>query len=131
VYKVSKILRVVLTRYEFFKILALCHTHCRKNRYFTKFISRKDYAQKLWNFVYNLVHLRSHCGQSFRAKFENTVLLESWVLSDKIIKKSISQKQRREGMNPFQLFHTSLRSTYVQNMESKWLEHLGTFPRKQ
>lgn len=32
-------------------------------------------------------------------------------------------------MNPFQLFRTSLSSTYGQKMKSKRFEHLRTFPR--
>jgi hypothetical protein len=42
----------------------------------------------------------------------------------------ITREQRREGMNPFQIFHISLRSTYDRKMGPKRLEHLGMFPRK-
>jgi hypothetical protein len=48
----------------------------------------------------------------------------------KLSKMVITREERPKGMNPFQVFHTSSRSTYDQKMESKWLEHLGTFPRK-
>jgi hypothetical protein len=33
-------------------------------------------------------------------------------------------------MNPLQIFHILLRSADEQKMESKQLEHLGTFPRQ-
>ncbi len=42
----------------------------------------------------------------------------------------ITQEQRREGTNPFQVFHTSSRSTYSQKMKSKQLNHPNMFPRK-
>jgi len=42
----------------------------------------------------------------------------------------ITREQRREGTNPFQVFHTSSRSTYRQKIESKRVEHFNMFPRK-
>ncbi len=46
------------------------------------------------------------------------------------LENSISRKQRREGINPLEVFHTSLRSTYRQKMGPKGPKHLGKFPRK-
>jgi hypothetical protein len=42
----------------------------------------------------------------------------------------IAQEERREGTNPFQVFHTSSSSTYRQKMESKQLDQPNMFPRK-
>ncbi len=52
------------------------------------------------------------------------------VVGQKSSEMIITGEIRREGMNPFQVFHISLRSTCGRNMEAKRLEHLGMFPRK-
>jgi hypothetical protein len=46
------------------------------------------------------------------------------------VENSISRKQRREGINPLEVFHTSLGSTYRQKMGRKGLENLGKVPRE-
>jgi hypothetical protein len=47
------------------------------------------------------------------------------------LENSISREKRREGMNPLEIFHTSLRSTYPQKMEPKGFGHLGNLPRQR
>ena len=53
------------------------------------------------------------------------------VVGRKSTKMIITREQRREGMNPLQVFHTSLGSTYRQKMGPRRLEHLNMFPRKR
>ncbi len=43
------------------------------------------------------------------------------------LKNSTSHEQRRKGINYFQIFHASSRSTCGQKMNSKILEHLNAF----
>lgn len=65
-------------------------------------------------------------GQKFAIRFFSKYLAAGRT-SNKIF---ITQEQRREGINRFQFFHTTLRSVYGQKMGHKRLEHLGIFPRK-
>jgi hypothetical protein len=52
------------------------------------------------------------------------------VLDRKSSKTIITREQRCEGLNPFQIFHASSRTTCDHKMGSKTLEHLNTFPRE-
>ena len=51
-------------------------------------------------------------------------------VSRKSSKTVTTRERRNEGMNPFQAFHASSRSTCGQKMGSKTLEHVNMFPRK-
>ena len=43
---------------------------------------------------------------------------------------AITQARRHKGTYPFEVCHTSSRSTYRQKMGPKGLKHLGNLPRK-
>jgi hypothetical protein len=58
------------------------------------------------------------------------IFSEYVAVSRKSSKTVITRERRNEGMNPLEVFHTSLRSTYRQKMGPKGLKHLNMFPRK-
>ena len=52
------------------------------------------------------------------------------VTSCHIVKIQYLRKKAARAQIPFEVFHTSLRSTYGQKMDSKLFNHLGRFPRE-
>jgi hypothetical protein len=57
------------------------------------------------------------------------IFLEYVAVSRNSSKTVITRERRNEGMNPLEIFHTSLGSTYRQKMGPKGLKHLNMFLR--
>ncbi len=70
-------------------------------------------------------------GEITGRKYVIRIFSKYLAVGQKSSKMIITREIRREGMNPFQVFHTSLRSTYGRKMEPIRLGHLGMFPRKR
>jgi hypothetical protein len=69
-------------------------------------------------------------GKISGRKYVIRIFLEYVAVSRKSSKTVITRERRNEGMNPLEVFHTSLRSTHHQNMGPKGLKHLNMFPRQ-
>ncbi len=70
-------------------------------------------------------------GQNFRSKVRYSNVPKYLTADRKFSEAMITREQRSRRINPFQLFHTSLRSTYDQKMVSKRLEYMARFLRQK
>ncbi len=129
-YKISELVDVFSLRYQFFKISIFHRISIEKHINLKKLISQREYIHQFWNFVHELIWVRSWFGQSIGSEFWNYDDIEKLgFIAEKFTKSSISRWKLYKRGNPLEVFMFRWSPTIGQNMGSEAFNQLRILSR--